>query len=501
MDKKLYLIDLDCYARADEKQKKKVKESHCFDFGLLPTKGLQKEFRSFIEERSRQCALATMIQERVIYQRFCRMVKDKHIRAESLQELEWEQWLLKIRSWLLEHGQKLTMQGISVYGKEKTVPSSVITYVRKAYRFTEAKEERDEIEKDIWTLENLDIAYKKNPIKNVQTLNFTAIIQDDLREETKKAVYEHLHHEAIATIIKELTAIRRLSKYLKETYPDIHSAEELNRELLEEYLTYLATERVKGIFNDIIVERAQKLIIFIDELDRCRPSFAIEMLERIKHYFDDERVIFVVSLNKEQLIHTITSYYGSGFDATRYLNKFFDVNINLPVMDRYQKQSIEFSEQRTERKYWLHQLAEELSDYYHLSLRDKLIYKSRIESVPSSTGTYISSESYFISLFVACIILLDIIDIPEKKKFLEGKSTFVASVLPELKAYQRFVNRLIGDGNSTVEESQFQSNCEEVVKVYKYAFETESDEYYERFEISRELKQKCIAASNGHKYY
>ncbi len=139
-------------------------------------------------------------------------------------------------------------------------------------------------------------------------------------------------------------------------------------------------ERVKGIFNDIIVESAQKLVIFIDELDRCRPSFAIEMLERIKHYFDDERVIFVVSLNKEQLIHTITNYYGSGFDATRYLNKFFDVNINLPVMDRYQKQSIEFSEQRTERKYWLHQLAEELSDYYHLSLRDKLIYKSRIES-------------------------------------------------------------------------------------------------------------------------
>lgn len=132
----------------------------------------------------------------------------------------------------------------------------------------------------------------------------------------------------------------------------------------------------------------------------------------------------------------------------------------------------------------------------------KTFFVRQIEEVlPSSTGTYISSESYFISLFVACIILLDIIDIPEKKKFLEGKSTFVASVLPELKAYQRFVNRLIGDGNSTVEESQFQSNCEEVVKVYKYAFETESDEYYERFEISRELKQKCIAASNGHKYY
>ena len=229
-------------------QKKNVKESHCFDFGLLPTKGLQKEFRSFIEDRSRQCALGTMIQERVIYQRFCRMVKDQRIRANSLHELEWEQWLLKIRSWLLEHGQKLTMQKVSVYGKEKIVPSSLIAYVRKAYQFTEEEEEQDEIEKDIWTLENLDIPYKKNLIKNYQTLNFTTIIQTDLREETKKAVYEHLHHEAIATIIKELTAIRRLSKYLKETYPDIHSAEELNRELLEEYLTYLATE-AEGVNN------------------------------------------------------------------------------------------------------------------------------------------------------------------------------------------------------------------------------------------------------------
>ena len=79
-------------------------------------------------------------------------------------------------------------------------------------------------------------------------MNFTTIIQTDLREETKKAVYEHLHNEAIATISKEMTAIRRLSIYLKEKYPDIRSAEEMNRELLEEYLTYLATE-AEGVNN------------------------------------------------------------------------------------------------------------------------------------------------------------------------------------------------------------------------------------------------------------
>lgn len=175
-------------------------------------------------------------------------VGDYKVSLVALTMCRSTQWMLKIRSWLLEHGQKLTVPGVSVYGREKTLPSSLITYARKAYQFTKEEEEQDEIEKDIWTLENLDIPYKKNLIKNYQTLNFTTIIQTDLREETKKAVYEHLHHEAIATISKEMTAIRRLSIYLKEKYPDIHSAEEMNRELLEEYLTYLATE-AEGVNN------------------------------------------------------------------------------------------------------------------------------------------------------------------------------------------------------------------------------------------------------------
>lgn len=50
---------------------------------------------------------------------------------------------------------------------------------------------------------------------------------------------------------------------------------------------------MKQIFDEVIVEHAQKLVIFIDELDRCRPSFALEMLERLKHYFDDDRIILL----------------------------------------------------------------------------------------------------------------------------------------------------------------------------------------------------------------
>lgn len=104
-------------------------------------------------------------------------------------------------------------------------------------------------------------------------------------------------------------------------------------------------QRVKEIFNQVIEGQTQKLVIFIDELDRCKPSYALEMLERIKHYFDDNRIIFIVSVNKEQLTHTISNYYGNGFDSTGYLNKFFDVNAYLPEVERRQLRFVsEYSE-------------------------------------------------------------------------------------------------------------------------------------------------------------
>lgn len=65
---------------------------------------------------------------------------------------------------------------------------------------------------------------------------------------------------------------------------------------------------LKDVFNQIINEHADKLIIFIDELDRCNPKYAISVLERIKHFFQDDRIIFVYSTNKSQLVHTIKNF-------------------------------------------------------------------------------------------------------------------------------------------------------------------------------------------------
>ncbi|WP_166184834.1 P-loop NTPase fold protein [Providencia sp. M-8] len=72
------------------------------------------------------------------------------------------------------------------------------------------------------------------------------------------------------------------------------------------------------------------IIIFIDELDRCRPDFSVQMLEVIKHTFNVQNVTFVLVTNLRQLKAAINHCYGSLVDAQRYLDKFLKFSFRLP---------------------------------------------------------------------------------------------------------------------------------------------------------------------------
>ena len=76
------------------------------------------------------------------------------------------------------------------------------------------------------------------------------------------------------------------------------------------------------------------LIVVINELDRCRPSYAVELLETAKHLFAVNNLVFVLAVNRAELAHAIKALYGSGFDAEGYLRRFFDVDFRLPAPDR-----------------------------------------------------------------------------------------------------------------------------------------------------------------------
>lgn len=259
-----------------------------------------------------------------------------------------------------------------------------------------------------------------------------------------------------------------------------------NKDILEEIqLAEDVQDKVKEIFDYIISGNVDKLVIFIDELDRCRPSYALELLERIKHYFDDDRIIFIVSLNKEQLTHTITNYYGTGFDATGYLNKFFDLEIYLPVVQNVDGIITDYKASQ----YWLNTIANALIKYYKLTLRDALIYKQRIEMLSDDpmiedNSRDFSCKGLCMSTFIPIIIILDMKSSEEKNKFVRGESNILENlkVIPEVsQLYERFGK----DG------------YEKLKALYEYIFVDENEETLKKVDLSyrnigNNVKYECL---------
>lgn len=203
-------------------------------------------------------------------------------------------------------------------------------------------------------------------------------------------------------------------------------------------------ENIKSIFNDILVERGEKLVIFIDELDRCRPTFTVELLERIKHFFDDDRIIFVMSVNKSQLVYTIENFYGRNFDASAYLNKFFDINIQLPPANTrgyFEKLDISCNS-----SYYILNISNELQKYYKLSLRDTTQYFQKMTAINVKGINYNRIEldaARMIQLVVPIICILDIVDVKSKIIVLEGNGIdILKKIIEEISFMKEIVTRL-----------------------------------------------------------
>ena len=82
------------------------------------------------------------------------------------------------------------------------------------------------------------------------------------------------------------------------------------------------------------ISKDKPLIIFVDELDRCRPDYAVQMLERIKHFFAIDNIIFVLSVDKTVLCKSIKAIYGGlEIDTEGYLRRFVDLEFDLPKPD------------------------------------------------------------------------------------------------------------------------------------------------------------------------
>lgn len=104
---------------------------------------------------------------------------------------------------------------------------------------------------------------------------------------------------------------------------------------------------LKRALTDFAASKSKPLVFFIDELDRCRPDFAVKLLERIKHFFETENVVFVLLINHQQLAASVQGLYGGHIDGSTYLNKFIHFEMQLPSISQLMPSTVAYARSNT----------------------------------------------------------------------------------------------------------------------------------------------------------
>lgn len=119
------------------------------------------------------------------------------------------------------------------------------------------------------------------------------------------------------------------------------------------------------------IAKDKPIIIFIDELDRCRPDYAIDMLEIIKHVFEIDKIKIVLVANMKVIRLAVDHRYGHGVNSYSYLDKFIKFRITLPNSS---KSIVEFSDDKNNSFTYLEHLVSNsslLKGEYHNDLTEE----------------------------------------------------------------------------------------------------------------------------------
>lgn len=224
-------------------------------------------------------------------------------------------------------------------------------------------------------------------------------------------------------LIKSIVENYKFAKTVSDT---VENATKGATEILEDEINEY-TKKKEGIkdfrkaLKDFVesIENKKPIVFIIDELDRCRPNYSVTLLEQIKHLFSVPGIVFVLSIDKEQLGNAVRGVYGSDrINADEYLRRFIDLEYSIPIPDtkifvRYLYSYFEFGRtllsdrRKGVREFWyepdnLIDLATILFEKSNLSLRqqEKIFAHARIALLSLEWNQYL-----FPTLFIFLIYL------------------------------------------------------------------------------------------------
>ena len=93
-------------------------------------------------------------------------------------------------------------------------------------------------------------------------------------------------------------------------------------------------KNLSELAEEVHKENQKPLVFIIDELDRCKPTYALELIEKVKHLFSVKHIVFLLVMHTDQLEESVKSVYGQDIDARQYLQKFINVECTLPKYNK-----------------------------------------------------------------------------------------------------------------------------------------------------------------------
>lgn len=287
------------------------------------------------------------------------------------------------------------------------------------------------------------------------------------------ANYNFTEESSTAEIVVSLLELLS-GRNIKDFYNTLKSQKDLMEGIENERKL---TEQINDFFNSVLEERGDRLVIFIDELDRCKPSYAVNLLEKIKHYFSNERITFVFSINTVELINTIQKYYGQSFNSGRYLDRFFDLRLDLPEIDK--ENYLNYLGFKMSGGYIQDKVVLAVVNYFKLEMREitrflKLI-KISVYKLGHNNSDLPEAEALFMYYFIPVMLGLKMYSPKIYYDLINGKDcTPLKDILSKFKSNKLFIELLNENesynfgGQTTVVDVR-----DKIEEVYNYIFNTE----------------------------
>ena len=191
-------------------------------------------------------------------------------------------------------------------------------------------------------------------------------------------------------------------------------------------------EKLKDVLEQITEGLEKPIYFIIDELDRCRPSFALETLEKIKHIFQAENIKFILVYNSYILESIIEKTYGIS-NGNDYLNKFIQKNIVIDNMYHFNSwffqevANLKESNHRMQAKLERlesNNLFSNLIKSYDISLRAFQTLFSNLLSYHNIPFKYEGDKELLVIIALEIIKILDNKKYMDMKDFIERKGKF-----------------------------------------------------------------------------